>query len=220
MAIELATVLVISPHPVIEGVVRLAAEACAGVGRVVAVRDLAELPTEIAAEQPAVIVVDVDRGAAGLATDRTARAASPHARIVVLSDRADGQQVLEALRMGVQAFLHKPEGLREIQATFEAVLAGERIVAPDLEQSAAMELGRFARQAREGSQVETSLSPREGQILALLAEGLTMRQIARRLGISPRTVETHVSKLYRKLSVRTRLQAVARAASLGLIELN
>jgi len=46
-----------------------------------------------------------------------------------------------------------------------------------------------------------------------------MQQIATRLGISPRTVETHVSKLYRKLAVRTRVQAVARAASLGIIDL-
>ena len=53
----------------------------------------------------------------------------------------------------------------------------------------------------------------------MLAEGLTMQQMATRLGISPRTVETHVAKLYRKLAVRTRVQAVARAASLGLIEL-
>ena len=50
----------------------------------------------------------------------------------------------------------------------------------------------------------------------LLSRGLTMRQMANRLGISPRTVETHVAKLYRKLDVRTRVQAVSRAVSLGL----
>ena len=64
-----------------------------------------------------------------------------------------------------------------------------------------------------------SLTRRELEILELISEGLTMRQVATRLGISPRTVETHVAKLYRKLSVRTRVQAVARAASLGLIDL-
>jgi DNA-binding CsgD family transcriptional regulator len=52
-----------------------------------------------------------------------------------------------------------------------------------------------------------------------VSQGLTTRQIGGRLGISPRTVETHVSKLYRKLGVRSRVQAVARAAQLGLIEL-
>ncbi|MGH2597724.1 MAG: response regulator transcription factor [Actinomycetota bacterium] len=53
----------------------------------------------------------------------------------------------------------------------------------------------------------------------MLSTGLTMRQMANRLGISPRTVETHVAKLYRKLDVRTRVQAVSRAVSLGLVEL-
>jgi DNA-binding CsgD family transcriptional regulator len=53
----------------------------------------------------------------------------------------------------------------------------------------------------------------------MVSTGSTMQQVARRLEISPRTVETHVAKLYRKLGVRTRVQAVARAAQLGLIEL-
>ena len=54
----------------------------------------------------------------------------------------------------------------------------------------------------------------------LLAEGFTTHQIGRRLGISPRTVETHARKLYRKRGVKTRIQAIARAASLGLIDLD
>jgi DNA-binding CsgD family transcriptional regulator len=53
----------------------------------------------------------------------------------------------------------------------------------------------------------------------MVSDGLTVQQIGRRLSISPRTVETHVAKLYRKLGVRTRVQAVSRAASLGLIDL-
>jgi DNA-binding NarL/FixJ family response regulator len=64
-----------------------------------------------------------------------------------------------------------------------------------------------------------TLSPRENDVLRMLAEGLTDREIAAALVISPRTVETHVAKLYRKLDVRTRIQAVSRAVSLGLIEL-
>jgi DNA-binding NarL/FixJ family response regulator len=56
-------------------------------------------------------------------------------------------------------------------------------------------------------------------VLELLGEGLTIGQIATKLGISPRTVETHVAKLYRKLGVRTRVQAISRAATLGLVDL-
>ena len=64
------------------------------------------------------------------------------------------------------------------------------------------------------------LTPREREILDLLAEGFTMHQIGRRLGISTRTVETHVAKIYRKLRYGLGVQAVSRAASLGLIELD
>jgi DNA-binding NarL/FixJ family response regulator len=99
------------------------------------------------------------------------------------------------------------------------IAAGERLIDPELEQAAVMALGEFARHAREGSQVQATLTPREHQILLMVSDGSTMQQVASRLGISPRTVETHVAKLYRKLGVRTRVQAVARAAQLGLIDL-
>jgi DNA-binding NarL/FixJ family response regulator len=215
-----ATVLVISSHRVIEGIVRMAGEANPDVSRVAVLGPASALETTVQIEAPAVIVVDVDPAALGdLEIVHRVRAASSDARIIVLSERADGQQVLDAMRLGVHAFLRKPDGLRDIVSTLERVLAGERVIASDLERSAVLELGRFARQARQGSEVGATLTPRERQILELLAEGFTMQQIGRRLGISPRTVETHVAKLYRKLEVRTRVQAVSRAAALGLIEL-
>ena len=73
--------------------------------------------------------------------------------------------------------------------------------------------------AREGSEVRASLTPREHEVLMLIGRGITMRQMATRLGISPRTVETHMAKLYRKLEVRTRVQAVSGRSRSGLIEL-
>jgi len=139
--------------------------------------------------------------------------------ILVLSDRADGDVVLRALRLGVRGYVTKAEGLRGLSNTIRRVLAGERVIAPGLEQDAVLALGRFARRAREGAEVAADLTSREQQVLELLSEGQTMRQIATRLSISPRTVETHVAKLYRKLGVRTRVQAVSRAATLGLVEL-
>jgi len=127
--------------------------------------------------------------------------------------------VLECLRLGVHGYVDRSTGIRTIGTAIRRIGRGERVIDPALEQAAVMELGRFAKQAREGSEMAASLTRRELQILELISTGLTMRQTATRLGISPRTVETHVAKLYRKLAVRTRVQAVARAASLGLIDL-
>ena len=92
-------------------------------------------------------------------------------------------------------------------------------MSPSLERDAIRSLGDMARRAREGADVAARLTRRERQVLELLGEGLTIGQIASKLGISPRTVETHVAKLYRKLGVRTRVQAISRAATLGLVDL-
>jgi DNA-binding NarL/FixJ family response regulator len=139
--------------------------------------------------------------------------------VLVLSDHAEGDLVLRALRLGARGYVTKAEGLRDLASTITRVLAGERVIAPGMEQDAVLALGRFARRAREGAEVAAHLTSREQQVLELLSDGHTMRQIATRLGISPRTVETHVAKVYRKLGVRTRVQAVSRAATLGLVEL-
>ena len=72
--------------------------------------------------------------------------------ILVLSDRADGDLVLRALRLGVRGYVTKAEGLRGLSTTIRRVLDGERVIAPGLEQDAVLALGRFARRAREGAE--------------------------------------------------------------------
>jgi DNA-binding NarL/FixJ family response regulator len=220
MAIPTARVIVVGGHPVILGVVRLACEALPQVTIVAEVDNGRDAVGLAATEAPEIAVIDLDLGDLdGPDLLRSLRDGGYEGHIVAVSERVDGATVLDAMRLGVDAYLAKPEGLRRIGDAIRRVLEGERVIEPALEQAAVLELGRFARQARESSEVVASLTPREREILELLAEGLTMQQIGRRLTISPRTVETHVAKLYRKLAVRTRVQAIAKAASLGLIEL-
>jgi two-component system response regulator NreC len=213
-------VLVVCSHPVIRGVVRLACASIEDVDLVAEVDSATAAPDAVASTEPDLLVLDIDpERELDLELLRTLRNAGFSGEVLVLSDRGDGSGVLEAMRLGARGYLTKAEGLRKVGDALRRMIAGEQVLDPALEQAAVMELGRFARQAREGSEVDASLTDREREILGLLSEGLTMQQIGRRLSISPRTVETHVAKLYRKLSVRTRVQAVARAASLGLIEL-
>jgi DNA-binding NarL/FixJ family response regulator len=220
MTVDPAKVLVVGGHPVILGVVRLACEALPEVRIAREVDNGIDAIEAAASIAPEISVIDLDLpDMDGAALLRALRAGGYEGRIVAVSERLDGAAVLDAMRSGVDAYLVKPEGLRRIGDAIRRVLDGERILDPSLEQAAVLELGRFARQARESSEVVSSLTPREREVLELLAEGLTMQQIGRRLTISPRTVETHVAKLYRKLAVRTRVQAIAKAASLGLLEL-
>lgn len=212
-------VVIVGGHPVILGVVRLA---CAGrpeldvTGEATTGAEAIELLSRSPAD---LVILDLDlTDVDGLEVLRQLRDGGSSAVVLVLSDRTDGPTVLDAMRLGADGYLTKAEGLATIGAAIRQVLAGDRVVDPRLEQVAVFELGRFARQAREGSQIVGALTPRERQVLGLLSDGLTVQQIGRRLGISPRTVESHVAKLYRKLAVRTRVQAIARAAALGLID--
>jgi DNA-binding NarL/FixJ family response regulator len=214
-----ARVVIAGSHPVLREAVRRSCDAIAGVEVVGEVEDLDALLEVCHAERPDVLVLDDELvGVDGPEALRLAREHGVAAGVLMISDRTDGASVLGALKLGVRGYLDKANGFRGVGAAVRIVAAGERVIGPELEQAAVVALGSFARNAREGSEVHASLTPREHEILAMVSTGSTMQQVARSLGISPRTVETHVAKLYRKLGVRTRVQAVARAAQLGLID--
>jgi len=208
-------------HPAVRGVVRMACAAAdlEVAGESAEASDGADLCARVT---PDVLVLDLDGPGDAMVTLRALRAPGLPAPVPVLAltERTDGDVVLEVLRLGVEGVLDKADGLRTIADVIARVSKGERVVDPRFEQVAVVALGRFARQAREGSEVEATLTPREQQILTMISEGFTMRQVGTRLGISARTVETHVAKLYRKLGVRTRVQAVSKAAQLGLLDLD
>lgn len=211
--------VVAAAHPVVRSVIDLACSE-ADVVVVENVETAVAASTACRSRRPDLLVLDLelpDRGGFRVLADLDE--AERPAAVLVLSDHSDGDLVLRALRLGARGYVTKAEGLRGLAGTIRRVLAGERVIAPGLEQDAVLALGRMARRAREGAEVAAGITAREHQVLGLLSEGHTMRQIATRLSISPRTVETHVAKLYRKLGVRTRVQAVSRAATLGLVEL-
>jgi len=210
--------VVAAGHPTVLGVIDLACRE-AGVSVVASVSSARAAIDACLAETPGLLVLDLDLPDADGSRVLTDLEAARPESVLVLSDRADGDLVLRVLRLGARGFVTKAEGLRGLADTIRRVLAGERVIAPGLEQDAVLALGRFAKRAREGAEVAAELTAREHQVLELLSDGHTMRQIATRLSISPRTVETHVAKVYRKLGVRTRVQAVSRAATLGLVEL-
>jgi DNA-binding NarL/FixJ family response regulator len=208
---------ILSMHPALVGVVRLAAAAVPGIDRIAVIDVGRPCWTNVTADV-SIVVVD-------LADDdtrqelRSIATTAPSVRIVVLGDRVDPACALDLVRSDAYGFVRTPDDLDELPIVLERVARGERSLPPDMERLAVFELGRSVKRARSVSGLAPSITDREHAVLELLAEGFTARQIGRRLGISPRTVETHVAKLYRKLTVRTRLQAITRGSSLGLIEL-
>ncbi len=212
-------VVIAGGHPIIRGVVRLSCAEESELEVVAEADDEAALRQACREREPDVLVLDSEL-ADGDGLEALARLRADHfdVPVLMLSDHTDGSSILAAFRLGVRGYLAKADGLRESGGAVCRIARGERVVPARLDEAAVDALGAFARQAREGSKVTATLTARQIEILALVSDGLTMQQVATRLGISPRTVESHVRNLYRKLEVSTRVQAVAKAARLGLID--
>ncbi len=169
--------------------------------------------------QPNVIVLDLGLpGRSGYEVLRQVREESSDTRIIVLTGQTDPSAVYECLRLGADGFVEKTGSVDEIAAAVEAVADGTQVFSIEHQRSAHAELGNVVRRSREAARIASGLTGRERQVLGFVAEGLTTRQVATRMRVSPRTVEAHIRNLYAKLEVRSRMQAVHKAIRLGLIE--
>jgi DNA-binding NarL/FixJ family response regulator len=144
---------------------------------------------------------------------------APGVAILALSGAVDDRLLLECLRAGISGLVERSGGAEVLSSALRSLAAGESAFESGQERAALRQLGRMARQARDISEVVPSITARERDVLGLISEGLSTRQVASRLNLSPKTVETHIGKLYRKLGARTRVQALSRAVELGLIDL-
>jgi len=141
--------------------------------------------------------------------------ARPSPALVVLSDDRDPAHAAELLRGGIRALLPRDAGAAEIVAAVSAAAAGLVAVAPEWSGAlhAALSVDRTAQPAGE------ALTPREIEVLRLIAEGLGNKQIAARLAISEHTVKFHVGSVFAKIRASTRAEAVVIGARRGLIVL-
>jgi len=211
-------VLIVDDHPMVRQIVRLACGQHPDMVVVGEAADGVEALERCRALHPDLIVLDLLLPRMhGLEVAAQLRAEGSKAKILVLTAVEDKAAVFEALRAGASGYVEKSAPVEEIAASIAAVAGGTRVFSLEQERRAQEHLGEFARKARDTARVLALLTPREREVLSLIAEGLPTKQIAARLGVSERTAETHIRKIYRKLEVRTRVQALYRAAGLGLV---
>jgi two-component system, NarL family, response regulator NreC len=168
--------------------------------------------------QPNVLIVDLMLPAlSGLEVIRQVRKRVPRTQIVALSMHASESYVLAALRNGAAAYVLKEASSTEIVQAVREVLAGRRYLSPPLSQYA---LDAYIEKAK-GAPLDPyeTLTTREREVLHLVAQGTTTPAIAARLGLSPRTVETHRTNLMRKLGLRSQTDLIRYALQRGLIPL-
>jgi DNA-binding NarL/FixJ family response regulator len=161
---------------------------------------------EIARRKPDVILLD----SAGLLPDggilSSLRAAIPRAKVVMVDMDSDESTFLRAVRGGVVGYVLKDASAGEVAATIRAVAAGEAVCPPTL----SLTLFRFVSQPTLGSpsKADFGLSRREQQLVELLSERLTNKEIAAQLNLSEQTVKNHVHNILRKLGANDRVHVI------------
>lgn len=164
--------------------------------------------------QPDVVLIALERGEdSAPALPLGARAGLP--ALVLLADDPESVEAAEALRHGARAVLPREAQAEEIVAAIEGVAAGLVVLHPDLASGLLPHLVPVMHPLR-ASEVET-LTPREIEVLGMLAEGAGNKSIARRLGISEHTVKFHVGSILGKLGASSRTEAVTLGVRQGLI---
>jgi len=175
----------------------------------------AEALEKIAKNPPDIVLVDIKMPVMdGIEATRRIVSQYPRTRVLVLTTFENDGYVAQALKAGASGYLLKDSQPEAIVSAMLAILSGERVMTPSV-------ADQFLNLMAGGSQKARydGMTRREVEILRLLGQGLTNKQIAYRLKISEKTVRNHISNFYSKLGVGDRSQAVLYAVRKGLVEL-
>lgn len=211
MSAEAIRVLVADDHPVVRGGLIALLDTLDGVRVVGQVGTGREAVREAVAQQPDVVVMDLRMpDLDGVAATRQIREQSPGVAVLVLTMFDEDALVQGALAAGARGYLLKGAESAEIDRAIRTVAAGDAVLSRSIAEQV---LSRVA-----GPTVEhlPGLTPRERDVLNLIAQGLGNATIAARLHLSPKTVGNHISAIFTKLGVTTRAEAIVRARDAGL----
>jgi len=178
-----------------------------------------EAVTEARRLRPDVVLMDIRMPVLdGIEATRRIVAAQPGARVLILTTFGLDTYVYDALRAGASGFMLKDAPPEEIVAAVRIVASGEALLAPAVTRAVIEE---FARQqpivASAPAPAVAELTPREQEVFALLARGMSNAEICEQLVVSEATAKTHVARILQKLDLRDRVQAVIYAYETGLV---
>jgi two-component system nitrate/nitrite response regulator NarL len=213
-------VLVVQDHPLLASAIARVLESEDDMTVVGIARRGDEAAEMAASEKPSVVLMDFRLpDSSGPAAAATIRSAVPEAAIVFHSADESESALLDAIDAGATAYLTKQATADQIVEAVRRASVGEVLIPVALFAKAIARQRRAVTERLAHEKMVAEFTPRELDVLRLLAEGLDTTTIADRLGIASHTVEWHVRHLIEKLGVHSKLQAVIAAARTGLIEL-
>jgi two-component system response regulator NreC len=212
----LTTIVLADDHCIVRQGLRALLAAEPGLRVVAEAADGLEALQIVERQRPQVLVLDLIMPSLnGIEVTRQVRQRSPETQVIILSMHSDEAYVLEALRAGAAGYVLKESPIDELLRAIDEVTQGRRYLAPPLSEWA---IAAYVRNAEaSGDDPLEALTCREREVIYLVAEGLSATEIAARLSISPRTVETHRANLMRKLGLRNQAEVIRFALEQGLV---
>ena len=206
-------VMIADDHGIVRSGIRLLLERQAGLEVVAEAADGIEARDIAVRERPDLAVLDVKMpGLTGLQATREIKAQAPETSVLILSMHDDERYLFEALKAGASGYVLKSQADTDLLRAIQAVGRGEPFLSPGTQQAVIRDL------LAGGKPAGTDLTPREEEIVKLVAEANTTREIAALLHLSEKTVENHRANAMRKLGMRDRVELVRYAIRQGLID--
>jgi DNA-binding NarL/FixJ family response regulator len=197
---------------VLEGICRLLEDKFDVVGTALNGRELVELAFET---RPDLVVLDIGMPLLnGIEAMRQLKKGLPHTQLVVLTQQIGREYVRAALEAGAKGYVLKQAAATELCIALDEVRRGNRYISPQI----AKNMGPLLNSTAEPSQFfQVKLTPRQREVLQLVAEGKTIKDIASLLGISPKTVEFHKATIMDQLGLRTTAELTRYALETGIL---
>lgn len=171
--------------------------------------------------RPDIVIMDVRMPVlSGIDATRELQREMPKVRVLVLTAYDDDQYVFSLLQAGASGYLLKTAPASELIRSIRQVQAGESPLSPAIARKVVARLNAGASPTAEEAAGPDALTPRELEILQFLAQGMNNRDIAEALYISDRTVQTHLTNIFAKMQVSSRLEAVLKGIRLGWLTLH
>jgi len=207
--------LLADDHTLVRGGIRALLEAAGGIEVVAETGDGREALELLIQFRPNVALLDIGMpGLNGLEVARRAAEQSPRTRVIVLSMHADATHVRQALKAGVAGYLLKGAAVAELPLAIAAVMRGETYLTPRISREV---VEGYLREGSSEAEPLEALTDRQREILQLIAEGKSTKEIAQALDLSVKTVETHRMRIMERLGIRDVAGLVRFAIRAGLV---